>query len=364
MIVLGVTVAVVVCLLCLGAGGIGDAIAGWLNSEAIKDAARTNAENLRQINNDQIALAKEARGEGGVPTWLPRYTGDYEAGTLFPDAQKAYNAGQRYLGDPTDRINFNQGILNSMRGSVNNANKTVNDLFSGRHTADQIAWNEPVKQNRLAAAGAMRQATNMNIQDRINTLKAQQANRGYVGGSTFDQNAILRGTADLYNQSATADAAARLQNATDDYNIRQSNWQLAFQNPTLPAQMIASDMQLESLPVTQAISDQNALYSVFAPFNLGNWTPPTLQRPFEVKPNTALGDSASKVGDDADAWLNNYWRANQADAASKAQAEENQRQRDWLTQMMNNKNTSASSGSSGGSSGSFLSEEDWSLLGG
>lgn len=334
---------------------IGDITNGVLNADAIKAAADKNAAALRDINSEQIDYARQSRGKDGLPTWLPLYTGDYESGTLFPQAQNTYNAAMNYLGSPSDAIKFNQGVLNSWNKAIDNSGQIVKSLFSGQHTSDELANQQAVNQARLAAAGSVRTATNLNIQDRLNQMKAQQANRGFVGGSTFDQSAMLRDVAPMYNQAAGAETSARLQNATDDAAIKQNNWLMAIQNPTLPNQMAATDMSTESLPALQAIQDRLTAAGIFAPFNLGQWTPPTLKSPIPEQANTAWGTAASAAGDDLNTWLNNLWTANQNDKAATAAKSEAQAQRDWLTGLFAGNNA----GSTGTGNPGGLSDADY-----
>ena len=61
----------------LGSSAIGG-LGSLFGSSSAKKAAKATAAAQLEINRQQMDFARELRGEGGSPTFLPLYTGDRE----------------------------------------------------------------------------------------------------------------------------------------------------------------------------------------------------------------------------------------------------------------------------------------------
>ena len=279
-------------------GGVLDFAAAQELAKAQREAAEINAEAQREINAQNLQYSRESRGLGGLPVSLPLYSGTTESGTLFPRATSTWDSLMKQWGTPTDQLNRNAATVGRMAPSQAGAEGLVGDLFSGQRTQQRLAEQMPVSSARNTAAAATRQGLMTSLQQQLNKLEAQQANKGYVGGSTFDRAALMREATPVYQQAAEAEAFARLQNQMDIQGIRNQDWQTAFSNLSLPQQMAGQAMAMQSMPALQAVQDYNTAYQVFSPFRLSEWNPPAMQ-PMPQYPviQTTLGNLAS-VGSD------------------------------------------------------------------
>lgn len=307
---------------------------------ATKEAARLNSEAQKAVNAANLLNSKEARGLGGLPTQLPLYTGTFESGTMYP---KATSLWEMATGSPRMQVQKNASIADQFRAALGGANKTATGLFTGARTNQQLAEQQPVAQARMVEAGTKRQAINSDLQQRLSELEASNANKGYVGGSTFDRSAAMRTALPFYQDAASAEAAAKMQNALDEQSIKNQNWQLAFQNLNLPSQMAMQNMQYETLPQQAAIQNYTNAYNVFSPFRLDQWTPPTATAWTGNTPvQTTLGNVANTVGNVASSYSQNQAAQKQADALAEQTRQNQEFQREMLAMAMGQQYTPAS----------------------
>lgn len=104
--------------------------------------------------------------------------------------------------------------MDSLRGAVDAQSaarrQALQDELDGL-TAAQA----PMAQARLDSANALSSAINLGLQSTTDSLDAQRAKQGYLGSSTFDQNALARATIQARQGAAQALGSARELNAND-----------------------------------------------------------------------------------------------------------------------------------------------------
>jgi hypothetical protein len=308
-------------------GGIGSI----MNAGASVDAAKAAGASAEAINAANLELARQARGEGGLPVGLPLYTGNFESGTLFPQLSGAYMSGLQSLGgSPADIIAKNNAVTNKYQGAMAGAGQQVNDLFSGKSTANRLGELAPVASARLGVAGAQKQGINTDLQVLKNRADALASGQGFVGGSTFNDAARYRAALPDFQAAAGATASAQYQNAVDKQGIQQAQRELALANVGLPSQMASQQLALNSMGTNQAVTDLNNLYGVMSPLRMTEWKPPTMQNlppPSSVSvAGTALGAAGNVLNgvqksqaDQANLdWLKNYLTGQQQSSSSQA----------------------------------------------
>lgn len=329
------------------------------NSQAQKSANAANLGNSQFQTNQQMLLSLIGRGmpyandpnaetslipfnwswPEGVPTSQPLYTGTAEI-EAWKRANDTFNATGTAWGDPNKQISDYTAIANQSRPAIAGATKTINDLFSGARTTQRLAEQGPVNQARLNTAAAQRSAVYQNLQQRLNELKAKQANAGFVGTSTFDKSAQMREAMPFYQESANLMSVAQLQNAMDEQAIRNQDWQTAFANTNLPYDLSAKNIAFEQMPALSAASGFNQAYGVYAPFLQGQYSSPSFPALPQMQPVTpAWGSAASVAGD----FLSEYQRERAQRAANERMAKEAEAWRQTYLDMSQNRSNYAPS---------------------
>lgn len=293
---------------------------------------------------DQSVIPGATSFKNGTPVFMPYYTGEDELG-LYGNAKGVYDTTMKNWGGPEGLIKKNTDAAEQFRGMMSQGKGIAGDLFSGQRTNQRLAELAPVAGARLNSAAAQRQAINTNLQQRLNALEAQQANKGFVGGSTFDRSAMYRSALPDYQTAAAIMADAKLQNELAGQQIRNEDWNMAFQNLNLPAQMAQQYVAFENLPTSQAVASYNDLMGVYSPFMLKEWNPPTRSNMPEVKP---VGSTLGAVTSTASDFLSDYtnyanqqktmdWIAQQAELERQARAN----QYSWMNPSTNSSTSNA-----------------------
>lgn len=126
-----------------------------------------------------------------------------------------YAASQRALNEQTAAL---ETQIASLRGNLDTESQARAAALTTQ-LAELRAAQDPLNQARLDAARSQATAINVAGETTLDNIRAQQAQRGYVGGSSGDSAAIARALA-LSRQNAAAQVGtARVTNATDDANI-------------------------------------------------------------------------------------------------------------------------------------------------
>lgn len=286
----------------VGLGAVG-AILDFVNQKAANDALEYANKQRLDLEREQwyskILTDQIARGapyvwdqsvvpgatsfKNGTPVFMPYYTGEDELG-LYSNAKGIYDTTMKNWGGSEGLLKKNTAAAEQFRPLMGQGKGFVGDLFSGKRTQQRLGQFQPVANARIGTAAAQRQAINTNLQQRLNALEAQQANRGFVGGSTFDRNAMYRAALPDYQQAAVAMANANLANAEDVNRIQNEDWNMAFQNINLPAQMAQQYVAFENLPSSEAVAAYNNLMGVYTPFALKQWTPPARNQIPQITP--------------------------------------------------------------------------------
>lgn len=272
-------------------------------SDAAKQANKTNLENAAADRALQLQLFEESRGSQGS-SLLPLYAPKGTESDLLQKALDTYYAQFNAQGSPEQALQNYQNIIAGEGPAMAAGDTLVNQLFSGELTDQQIRNIAPVIAARGAVAGAQKQGVLEAISQQLNDLKALRQRSGYSGGGSAYEKALLTQAAIPALQSAaTVGAQADLASATDVANIRQNAINTQLQNINLPLARAANKIQLSQLPASAlGQSLANAQQSLNW-FKLAPQTVTPFQTPL-VSPipstgaivGSAIGGAASTLG--------------------------------------------------------------------
>lgn len=242
----------------LGAGalGLGGSLFGGSSS---KKAAAKQAKAQAQINQQQLDFARELRGEGGSPVFLPTYSGDREtelfdiADTLFANAAPSSNRDSEVEALATPFLN--------------DFNTTLRDVRSGERTNQLLENTAPVRSARSASASSRLDAINQALDETLAQLNASESKKGFSGGGSFRNNRALQSTLGARQDAANAVSAANLANAADEANIRNQQAELALQLGLQAPDLARASIGLQNAQNTVPIQEYLDALQVYAPFN-------------------------------------------------------------------------------------------------
>jgi hypothetical protein len=209
-----------------GATVIGGLVSGFGANKAAKQAANTNREIAAQNMRAQQEAQKQAQENfdkqqnlafGGQQGFVIDKTGQALTNLLF---------------DPAAELAAAQGFIPQAQRDLTAGANTLSDIFSGRAQSQELAnlrgitdqritaFN-PLAESRLNAVDAQRQAIEQAGQDAIASLDARRTAQGFMGTSTFDQNAIARNFLNARQAQAVAQSQAEIQNAQGVNKIQE-----------------------------------------------------------------------------------------------------------------------------------------------
>lgn len=237
-------------------------------SDSASAAADQNAKNIADTNQLNYQLFQQSRGSGGN-SLLPLYFPSGTESALASRALQQYYANQASLGTPEQQQAAYQSIIQGLTPAANQADQTVQDLFSGALANQQVANINPVLQARGAVAGAQKQGVLEGLMQRLNAISASRARAGYSGGGSAYEKALLTGaTIPALQQAGTVGAQADLANATDVANIKNAAIQTRLQNSSLPLTQAANRIQLYNLPAAATAQSNQQSLGIFDWFKL------------------------------------------------------------------------------------------------
>lgn len=236
-------------------GGVGQYFAAKESAKGQLKATKKNVEAQERINKAQIDYQLSLLGEGGAPVNLPRYTDNYEAKVLFPEAQRIYDETGRLVASPSEYA----AILNRSRPTLALSEEQIARLFSGDLTREQLSYLEPVAQARLAVAAAEEQAITDAVAEERNRIAALRAKQGFVGGGTMANNQLLSATLRARTGAAKTRTLAELQNRLDRLATQTAGVERATNAAVagVPYQQTQRALEVERLP-TQYVGEQFA----------------------------------------------------------------------------------------------------------
>jgi len=242
----------------LGAGALG--LAGSLfGSSSAQKAAKAQAAAQLEINKQQLDFARELRGEGGSPVFLPTYSGDRET-ELFDVADTLFDSAAPGEGRSDE-------VAATVSPFLADFQATLGGVRSGERTNRLLQNNAPVRSARSSAASARLDAINQALDETLAQINASESKKGFSGGGSFRNNRALQSTLGARQDAAQATSAANLANATDEANIRNQQEELALQLGLQAPELARSVIGLQNAPNTIPIQEYLDALQVFAPFN-------------------------------------------------------------------------------------------------
>ena len=242
--------------LAAGALGLAGSIFG---ASAEKKAAKKNANAQSEINRTQLEFARELRGEGGKPVFLPLYSGNREqelfdvADSLFTKAAPSASRGSEV-----------EAITQPFEASFNSA---VSDARNGNLTNRKLANSSGVRSARTKGANARLDAINQSLDEVLSQQNAQASQKGFSGGGSFRNNRALQSTLNARQEAANTLTAAELANAIGEASIRNEGEDLAFQLGIQSPDLAQAALGLDRAPTTVPIQEYLDALQVLAPFN-------------------------------------------------------------------------------------------------
>jgi hypothetical protein len=229
------------------------------SSNATKKAAGKQANSQVQINQEQLDFARELRGEGGSPVFLPLYSRDRET-ELFDIADSLFTSAV----PSGDRAGEVEATVAPFADAYNAA---FADSQSGALTGRKLSNTDPVRGARTKAASSKLDAINQALDDILSQQNASESTKGFAGGGSFRNNRALQSTLGARQSAADAMSAAELANATEIAGIRNQGDDLAFQLAMQSPELANAALGLERAPSTVPIQEYLDAIQVFQPFN-------------------------------------------------------------------------------------------------
>lgn len=220
--------------------------AAILGNDAQRHASNRNYDAAMQTNLSNERLFHEGRGSAGNAI-LPEYFGGLEA-QLGKDVTAYYNASSKLQGTPEEQLAKYKAIADRFRPDIAAGDQAVSDIFTGALTDRRLGYVAPVKAARLAGAKGQKFAILDALNQRLAELNAQDASKGFVGGSSFQNSKNLAATIAARRASAAAESQANLENALTDAGIKDAGESAKLQSLNLPGQRLQTALTLERTP--------------------------------------------------------------------------------------------------------------------
>lgn len=230
-----------------------------MGASSQKSAANKSAKSQAQINQQQLDFARELRGDGGSPVFLPLYSRDRET-ELFDIADSLF-------ADAAPKGNRSDEVEAFVSPFMEDFNTTLRDARSGERTDRILDNNAPVRNARTASASSRLDAINQSLDETLAQLNASESKKGFSGGGSFRNNRALQSTLGARQGAADAVSAANLANATDEAGIRNQQEELALQLGLQAPDLARAAIGLQNAPNTIPIQEYLDALQVYAPFN-------------------------------------------------------------------------------------------------
>lgn len=248
----------------------GGAISASGANSAANTAANANAANVASTNQTNLDLFNASRGAinpatGTANSILPDYFGNNEstmANDAFSQYQNLLASGQGVQGQI-------QGNVNSLNPSLNQNLQQIANIYNGQALNAQLGYAAPTYAANLNLAQTTGQgyqqiaAANSNaigtgLSSTLNQINAQNAAKGFLGGSSFNNNRLAGATIGAQQQAAVGTAQANAQagqlmsqaqyaNSLDTRQLQQQNLS-AQQNGAALSSGLTNAASIYSLP--------------------------------------------------------------------------------------------------------------------
>lgn len=285
-------------------GGLSSYLGGKSQSNSASKANQANIAAQDRTNALNKQMFDESRGSTGHAL-LPTYFGntEMELGGYAADASRAIFKGQ---GSPDEQYAKSTQYLNDYRPAMNEGTQFVDDLFSGAGVTKRIDNLDPVNAARLNRAKTAQSAISDGLRDAIARMEAGNTTKGYLGGSTFDNNRMATSQVGARQQAALAQAQAEFENAQAVQGLQESDYLTRLNNLALPYQMGSQRMAFERLP---AESIGRNIGAAMAPMNFFRMQPQAFRYDpsVAVQPTTTDGQLLGAAGASAARTATDYF---------------------------------------------------------
>lgn len=315
----------------IGAAAVAGIASGAMQGESSRKVASQNAEAQRNAQLLDYARYIESRGgdaskiydtlggqylsfKGQQPTiLLPGYQPAGTEQQMLKDALAVSDALK--IKDPQAELASYRAALDQMNPAIQQGNQYVSDVYNGNLDAQRQAALDPVLRARMEGAKSNQAAIDLALQQSNNAIAADDARKGYVGGSSFMQNRLLGSTLNARQASAANIANANLQNAAAQQALLEAGIENKSKFLNVPVQRAQQLMDLKSAPEAALAARSQQMYTPIMPFKMNPGSPPSV-KPVTIvdTPNTgALMMSGLSQG------LGSYAQFKQAQGAAAAQ---------------------------------------------
>lgn len=273
----------------IGAGG--SYLSGKQTSKAQKRSDQANRQNVLDTN----ALNKE------------QFDRTHRNQFMFQDALVPYfqqytNSFLNDGGSFNDQVAQRRSILDQMMPAITGSRDHIAGVFNGDNLSTRRDAAGIVGGERIAGAEAQQASVDQALREIISQISAENAGKGFVGGSSFGNNRLLAATIGARQSGANAMADARITNASDLQRIAETDLaQRSEFTGQLPG-LVAGNIGIESLPA-QSIYDKLGMATRPLSYFAGN---PQFQYAGQptVQPDAAAGTGGAIVRDLGSAMLN------------------------------------------------------------
>lgn len=228
---------------------ISGTLGGLWGSKTQRDTAAKNLQAAQETNALNYRMFNEGRGSTGH-AFLPTYFGDREQG-IANDALSFYDQSRALQGSPSEQFARYGSILDQYKPMQDAARGAVGDVFNGNLTNARLGYLDPVLQARTAAAQNNKSAIFQGLRERINALQASNAQKGYSGTGSFEQNRLLGSTIGARQSAANVMDAANLANAQDTRGVYDQGADLRLKMLDVPYQQAQQALNMDMLPLNQ-----------------------------------------------------------------------------------------------------------------
>lgn len=264
--------------------GVGGTL--WSGKESSKSQKRANNANIRmaqETNALNERMWRESRGSEGSAL-LPTYLSGYERALGSGAAELA----QLGMGNVRGRMGAIQSDIDSLNPALSGSAAVINDLFSGGTLNNRLAALAPVAAARTSAAKTRFDTISQSLDETIGRLNALNAKRGFLGGSSFDNNQLFGSTLGTRQAAADVFAAAQLQNAQEEAALRDSDQLLRLQSVGLPYEQAQRMAGLRELPLSTVSAGASQALAPLNFFRMGQSTWQASPLP-QVQPTMSTG---------------------------------------------------------------------------
>jgi hypothetical protein len=210
------------------------AYAGSQQSKAAKSANAANAKNVSDTNQLNYELFRQGRGSEGsslLPLYLERngqtaeqYLGDqaYTAAQFTPSAAQTYADAQT--------------IQRRYQPTIDAATGTVAGLYDGGLLSEEQSLLLPLANEREKAAATQRQSGLEALSATLNEIQAINRKRGFSGDSLSTNLVRSEARRRTAGDAANTLSSARIQNASDRFQLGRNDINRRVANVNLPFQ--------------------------------------------------------------------------------------------------------------------------------